>query len=227
MMFLPTVAIVVRFLMPSTIRSISSGLGRAASQPPYSSTASMIFRPKMISRTFLLRSATSVATAAPCMSGWMMFFSSTRMLVVAVKPFGHIDPAARTARFTMTNRATTSRRELNDSLMRAFVTCSGCICIVFASVIAFLRVSDRSEQSFGDRDHVPRLEQHVGFKPPLLEYVAELDIERFGLALRLAIEGRAVRRGEIVDAPRLEHCVEHGHPLPVRHRARAAHRSRH
>src|SRR5882672_12926688 len=98
--------------------------------------------------------------------------------------------------------------------MRAFVSCSGCICMVSTSVSWVLP----SEQALGNRDHIPRLEEDVGFEPPFLEYVAELDVERFGFALRLAIESRAVRRGEIVDAARLEHRVEHGHPLPVRHR---------
>ena len=63
------------------------------------------------------------------------------------------------------------------------MTCSGCICIVSTSVSWVLP----SEQALGNRDHIPRLEEDVGFEPAFLEYVAKLDLERFGLALRLAI----------------------------------------
>src|SRR5712692_3202837 len=83
-MFFPTVLMAVRILICSIRRSRSSTLGVAFNHPPYSRTRSMILRPKITSRAFLLRSRASVATAAPCISGWMMFLSSTRMLVDAV-----------------------------------------------------------------------------------------------------------------------------------------------
>jgi hypothetical protein len=68
-MFFPTGVIVVRFLIPSMMASRSGTLRFSFSQPPDSSTESMILRPKITSRAFLLRSMASVATAAPAIRG--------------------------------------------------------------------------------------------------------------------------------------------------------------
>src|SRR5690242_21693070 len=123
------------------------------------------------------------------------------------------------ATFTTTKIPTTKRREWNASFTSAFAICSCDDCIVCSWVPL--------EQSLGNGDHVTRLEQQIGLEPTLVEDIAELDFEHFGLVLGLAIEFGAIGRCKVVYAARVQDGIEHRHALPMRNRFLRAHRAGH